>query len=112
MLLIITYSSGARQTLRNICTTHEECVVRRFGRVALLRQTELGAFLALRLYEKHGADVQLERTEPLNEFRDVPDAVREAAKAYENRERPSTPYDKFAVGTDHPAPDSMRNADL
>lgn len=112
MLLIITYSNGARQTLRNICTTHEECVVRRFGRAALLQQTELGAFLALRLYEKHGADVQLERTEPLNEFRDVPDAVREAAKAYENRERPSTPYDKFAVGTDHPEPDSMRNADL
>lgn len=112
MLLIITYSRAARQTLRNICTTHEECVVRRFGRAALLKSTELGAFLALRLYEKHGAEVQLERTKPLNEFRDVPDAVRAAASAYESRENPSTPYDKFAVGTGHPSPDAMRNAEL
>ncbi|MFH5800228.1 hypothetical protein [Haladaptatus sp. CMAA 1911] len=112
MLLIITYSSEARQTLRNICSAHEECVVRRFGRAALLKSTELGAFLALRLYEKHGADVQLERTKPLNEFRDVPERIRTAAKAYENREQPSTPYDKFAVGTDHPAPNAMRNTEL
>ena len=112
MLLIITYSRAARQTLRNICTTHDECVVRRFGRAALLKSTELGAFLALRLYEKHGADVQLERTEPLNEFRDVPEKIRTAASAYENRDTPSTPYDKFAIGTEHPSPDAMRNADL
>ncbi|MCO8242524.1 hypothetical protein [Haladaptatus sp. AB643] len=112
MLLIITYSRAARQTLRNVCTTHETCVVRRFGRAALLQSTELGAFLALRLYEKHGADVQLERTEPLNEFRDVPETVRSAASAYEKRDKPSTPYEKFAVGTEHPSPDSMRNAEL
>ncbi len=112
MLLIITYSRAARQTLRNICTTNEECVIRRFGRAVLLKSTELGAFLALRLYEKHGADVQLERTEPLNEFRDVPETVRTAASAYENREKPSTPYDKFAVGTEHPSPEAMQNADL
>ncbi len=112
MLLIITYSRAARQTLRNICTTHEECVVRRFGRAVLLQSTELGGFLALRLYEKHGEDVQLERTEPLNEFRDIPETVRTAANAYESRDKPSTPYDKFAVGTEHPSPDAMRNADL
>lgn len=112
MLLIITYSRAARQSLRNICTTYDECVIRRFGRAVLLKSTELGAFLALRLCEKHGMDVQLERTEPLNEFRDVPDGVRTAAKAYENREHPSTPYAKFTSGTGHPAPDVMRNVEL
>ena len=79
MLLVVTYSRGARTSLRNVCRTHGESVVRRFGRAALLEETEHGAFLALRLREKHPDDVQLERTEPFNEFRDVPAAVREAA---------------------------------
>ncbi|WP_076430865.1 DUF7855 family protein [Haladaptatus litoreus] len=112
MLLVATYSQSARQTLRNVCTTYEECVVRRFGRAVLLCETELSAFLALRLREKHGTDVQIERTTPLNEFRKVPKSVRDAACAYENREHPSTSYSKFAVGTDHPSPDSMRDEEL
>ncbi|MFC3477646.1 DUF7855 family protein [Halobacterium litoreum] len=112
MLLVVTYSRAARQSLRNVCRTHEDCVVRRFGRAALLAETEFGAFHALRLREKHADDVQVERTAPLNEFADVPDGVREAASAYENRDAASTPYAKFAAGTDHPAPDDLRDAEL
>lgn len=112
MLLVVTYSQAARQTLRNVCTIHEDCVVRRFGRAALLSDTEFGAFHALRLREKHGSDVQVERTEPLNEFSDVPEGVRGAAAAYESRNAPSTPYEKFASGTCHPEPDAMRDAEL
>jgi len=109
---VATYSRAARQSLRNVCSTHEDCVVRRFGRAALLAETELAAFHALRLREKHAGDVQVERTEPLNEFGDVPDAVREAATAYEDRDAASTPYAKFAAGTDHPAPESMADEEL
>lgn len=112
MLLVVTYSRAARTTLRNVCRSHESTVVRRFGRAALLSETEFGAFLALRLREKHGGDVQIERTTPLNEFEAVPDAVREAAVAYEERDTASVPYEKFAVGTDHPDPDAMRGSDL
>ncbi|MFB6220686.1 MAG: hypothetical protein ABEH90_04535 [Halolamina sp.] len=112
MLLLVTYSREARNSLRNTCRSHESATVRRFGRAALLAETELGAFLALRLREKHGGDVQIERTRPLNEFEEVPEAVREAADAYEARESPSTPYTKFVVGTDHPSPTAMRGEDL
>jgi len=112
VLLVVTYSRAARTTLRNVCRSHESTVVRRFGRAALLSGTEFGAFLALRLREKHGGDVQVERTTPLNEFEAVPDAVREAAVAYEERDTASVPYGKFAVGTDHPDPDAMRGSDL
>ena len=112
MLLVVTYSQAARQTLRNVCNGHEETVVQRFGRAALLEATELGAFLALRLRAKHDGDVQVERTAPFNEFDDVPEAVREAAAAYEDREWPSTPYAKFAVDSDHPDADAMRDAEL
>jgi hypothetical protein len=112
VLLVVTYSQAARQTLRNVCNGHEESVVQRFGRAALLKATELGAFLALRLRAKHAGDVQVERTAGFNEFEDAPESVRKAATAYEDREHPSTPYATFAVGTDHPAPDSMRNTDL
>lgn len=112
MLLVVTYSRAARETLRNVCRTHEGTAVRRFGRAALFEETEYGAFLACRLREKHAHDVQVERTEPFNEFADAPDAVREAAEAYESRETASTPYDKFAVGTDHPSPSRMRDSDL
>lgn len=112
MLLVVVYSRSARQTLRNVCNAHPETVVRRFGRAVLLEETEFGAFLALRLRAKHGGDVQIERTRPLNEFAAVPDAVREAAAAYEAREEPSTPYAKFAAGTDHPTPEAMRESEL
>jgi hypothetical protein len=112
VLLVVTYSQAARTTLRNVCRSHEETVVRRFGRAALFDATELGAFLALRLREKHGADVQIERTTPLNEFEDVPEAVRDAAAAYEDRDQPSTPYAKFAAGTDHPDPETLDAREL
>ncbi|MFB6120025.1 MAG: hypothetical protein ABEJ68_02780 [Halobacteriaceae archaeon] len=112
MLLVACYSKAARQALRNVCNAHEGSVVRRFGRAALLRETEFGAFLALRLRADHGGDVQIERTEPLNEYADVPESVRKAAVAYADRDAPSTPYPAFAANTDHPDPAAMRNTDL
>lgn len=112
MLLVVTYSREARQALRNACRIHEESVVRRFGRAALFESTEFGAFLALRLRAEHGADVQIERTEPLVPERDVPDGVTEAALAYADREHASTPYAKFAAGRDLPAAESMKERDL
>ena len=112
MLLVVTYSRGARTSLRNVCRTHGESVVRRFGRAALLEETEHGAFLALRLREKHPDDVQLERTEPFNEFRDVPAAVREAATAYERRGDRNVPYAKFAVDSPHPSPAALKEREL
>ena len=59
MLLVVTYSRAARTTLRNVCRTHEDCVVRRFGRAALLDATGKGAFLACRLRERYPDDVQV-----------------------------------------------------
>jgi hypothetical protein len=112
VLLVVTYSQSARASLRNACGTHEDSVVRRFGRAALLEGTEHGAFLALRLREKYPDDVQVERTEPFNEFRDVPEGVREAATAYENRPSPSTPYAKFAVGEPYPSPAELKRREL
>lgn len=112
MLLVVTYSQGARTTLRNVCRSHGSTVVRRLGRAALLEGTELGAFLALRLRAKHGDDVQVERTHPFNEFASVPEPVRKAATAYEAREAASTPYARFAVGTEHPSAEEMRGVDL
>lgn len=112
MLLVATYSREARTSLRNVCRSHEDATVRRFGRAALLAETEFAAFLALRLREKHGADVQLQRTEPLNEYESVPESIRDAAAAYEAREQPSTPYARFANGTDHPDPAAMRGREL
>lgn len=112
MLLVVTYSRAARTSLRNVCRTHEEAVVRRFGRAGLFVETEQGAFLALRLREKHPDDVQLERTTPFNEFRDVPAAVRNAAAAYESRDDPNVPYAKFAVDADHPPPSALEGEEL
>lgn len=112
MLLVVTYSQAARATLRNTAQSHESVIVRRFGRAALFAETELGALLALRLRAKHGEDVQIERTRPLNEFREVPDRVREAVEAYADRDHASTPYGKFAAGTDHPEPDALREREL
>ncbi|WP_435334574.1 hypothetical protein [Haloarchaeobius sp. TZWWS8] len=112
MFLVIAYSKASRQTLRNICNTHEDVVVRRLGRAVLFERTEFGAFCALRLRARFGADVRVERTEPLNEFEPVFDRVRRAAEAFESRESPYTPYEKFAVGTDHPTAESMRRRQL
>jgi hypothetical protein len=112
VLLVVTYSQAARTSLRNVCRGHEESVVRSFGRAALFEATEFGAFLALRLREKHGQDVQIERTQPFNEFTAVPESVREAADAYEREAHPNTPYERFATGTDHPEPDALRERSL
>ncbi len=112
MLLVVTYSAAARQTLRNVCDTREEAVVRRFGRAALFEATELGAFLALRLRRRHGDDVQVERTRPFNEFAAVPASVRAAAREYEARDHDRTPYAAFAAGTDHPDPAAMADRSL
>jgi len=112
VLLIVTYSRAARRTLRNVCRSHEECVVRRFGRAALLEGTEFGAFQALRLREKHGPEVQVEWTRPFNEFERVREGVRRAARAYEDRDQPATPYARFASGRDHPDPETMREREL
>ena len=112
MLLVITYSCSSRQTLQNVCSIHGDTVVEQRGRVALFRPTYLGAFLALRLCEKHGNDVHVERTRPFNEFADVPEEVRLAASEYEKREKPSTPYPKFAAGTNLPTIDDMRERTL
>jgi hypothetical protein len=109
VLLVVTYSRAARQTLRNVCAAHDDTVVRRFGRAALLDETAMGAFLGLRLREKHGGDVQLERTVAFNEFEVVEEEVRAAAEAYESRAEASTPYAKFAAGTDHPDPGTLRD---
>jgi hypothetical protein len=112
VLLVVTYSRAARRDLRNVCRAHEDTVVRQFGRAALLADTEFGAFQALRLREKHAEAVQIERTRPFNEFAAVPEAVREAATAYENRETAAVPYAAFASGTDLPAPGAMKDRDL
>jgi hypothetical protein len=111
VLLVVTYSRGARRDLRNICRAHEESVVRQLGRAALFSRTEFGAFQALRLQEKHGLDVQVERVEPF-EPDDVPERVREAARTYETRERDATPYSRFAAGRDLPAAEAMRGEEL
>lgn len=87
-------------------------MVRQFGRAALVEETEFGAFLGLRLRERHGSAVQVELTRPLNEFGDVPGPVRTAAQAYAAREHRNTPYGKFAVGTEHPSPGAMKDAEL
>jgi hypothetical protein len=112
VLLVVAYSQAARTSIRNVCRTHEESVVRSFGRAALLEESHHGAFLALRLREKHPDDVQLERTEPFNEFRDAPSTVRAAATAYEERSNPNTAYAKFAVGTTHPSPSKLKHREL
>lgn len=112
MLVVVTYAREARTTLRNACRNNEAAVVERLGRAALLTETELGAFLALRLRAKHGGDVWVGRASPFNEYAAVPEAVRTAAAAYEARDSPHTPYEKFAAGTDHPDPDAMAEREL
>ncbi len=112
MLLVVTYSREARQSLRNICRSHEESIVRRFGRAALFEPTEFGAFLAMRLRAKHDLAVQVERTRPFNEYDSVRESVREAAASYEARTERATPYARFSAGRDIPSQDSMKDTDL
>jgi hypothetical protein len=112
VLLVIAYSRAARRDLRNVCRAHENTVVRRFGRAALFEETEFGAFQALRLQEKHDETIHLQRTRPFNEFAAVPEHVREAATAYENRDTPSLPYEAFAAGTELPDPAQMKTNEL
>ncbi|MFC6837239.1 DUF7855 family protein [Halomarina ordinaria] len=112
MLLVIAHSRAARGSLRNVHRAHEECVVQRFGRVALFEPTELAAFHALRLREKHPGSVELSWVAPFNEFDAVPERVRRAARAYEARERRSLPYAAFAAGSDHPDPEALAGRDL
>lgn len=112
MLLVIAYSRAARRSLRNVRRAHEDCVVRTFGRAVLFEATEFGAFQALRLREKHGAEIQVERTEPFNEFATVRPAVREAATAYESREEGATPYAAFVAGRDLPGVAEMKETEL
>lgn len=111
-MLVITYSQGARRTLRNVVRAHQDSVVRHFGRAALFEATEFGAFQALRLRTKHGTAVQIEWAEPFNELDRVRDGVREAVTAYEAREQAATPYERFASGRDLPDPDEMRGNEL
>lgn len=110
MLLVVAYSRAGRQALRNACRTHQQAVRRRLGRAALLAETELGALVALRLRAEY--EVQVERTAPLNEFEEIPDRVRDAVTAYGDREHASTPYAKFAAGTDHPEPEELAGTEL
>jgi hypothetical protein len=112
VLLVIAYSRAARTSLRNAARAHEDSVVRQFGRVALFAATEFGAFQALRLREKHGEAIQVERTRPFNEFEAVRPAVREAARAYEDRDTPAVPYDRFTAGRELPPPDAMKGVEL
>jgi len=112
VLLVVTYSAAARTGLRNACRRHDDQVARRFGRAALLKATAYGAFLALRLREVYGDDVQIEWTEPFNEFSRVDDDVLAAARAYADREAASTPYAAFAAGTDHPDPAELKDRSL
>nr|WP_193570685.1 hypothetical protein [Halorubellus sp. JP-L1] len=112
VILVVTFSRAARQALRNACRTHEDAVVRRFGRAALFEATGFGAFLGLRLRERHGGDVQVERTQPLNEFSDAVASARAAAEAYERRKSASTPYAKFAAGRDLPSKERLREQNV
>lgn len=111
MFLVITYSRSARTSLRNVTRAHEATTVRHFGRAAIFAGTAFGAFQALRLREKHGRDVQIERIESFVP-EDVPLEVREAAAAYEAREAATVPYRQFANGRELPDPDAMRERDV
>ncbi|MFQ3295375.1 MAG: hypothetical protein ACI9PP_000051 [Halobacteriales archaeon] len=111
MILVVTYSKAARGSLRNVCRIHETPIVRRFGRAVLLEETEFGAFLALRLREKHPGEVSIERTGPLDPTA-VPHSTCQAARAFETRSNPSTSYSAFATWTDYPSIESMRDRRL
>ncbi len=110
--LVVADSPDARRTLWNTCNAYEAAVVRRFGRAVVFEATELGAFLAFRLRVKHGDAVHLARVAPIDEQRGAFGRAREAAVAFEGREHESTPYPKFASGTEYPMPEEMRDREL
>ncbi|MFW5973958.1 MAG: hypothetical protein ACOCPZ_01080 [Natrialbaceae archaeon] len=110
--LTVADEESARRTLRNTCNAYEDAVVHRFGGAAAFEPTEFGAFLAFRLREKHGDAVRVVRTVPVDPQREPFRRAHEAAVAFERREHESTPYPKFASGTDHPQPEEMRDRDL
>lgn len=112
MLLVVAHAKDARQDLRNACTRHPEAVVRRFGRAVLLAETELGAFLALYLRERHGAAVQLERTRPLDPPRTIPARVHDAVITYANRTHPSIPYSTIAARDGLPTTADLHETEL
>jgi hypothetical protein len=107
VLLVIAYSHGARQMLRNMSRHHAETVVDRFGRAALLADTALSGFLAVRLRTRFGDAVAIERTRPFNAHLDCRDAVRRAARAFEAREDRHVPYQVFAAGGSIPTKAEM-----
>lgn len=112
MLLITSHSASARRSLRNVYRHHEETIVDRYGGAALCLPTQLGLFLGLRLQEKHYTDVKIQTVSPVERTYIIPESIREAAIEFENRSHPATPYTKFAVGTEHPSPETMRNRRL
>lgn len=112
MLLVVAHSKDARIAVRNAAEAHEETVRRRFGRAVLLRETAFGAFLACRLRAEYGTAIQVEWTRPFIAEEGVPEGVREAARAYAQRESRTTPYRSFAAGTEHPDPDDMKETRL
>ncbi|MDL0123456.1 MULTISPECIES: hypothetical protein [Halobacterium] len=112
MLLAVAYSRAARRQLWNTCDAHPGCVVDRFGRAVLFRETEFSALQVLRLRARHGGHVAVKQTAPFNEFKEVPERIRTAAEAYEGRASRSTPYRKFASGTEHPDPEGLRGVPL
>ncbi|WP_255169199.1 hypothetical protein [Natrononativus amylolyticus] len=105
---VVADSSKARETVKNICKTHRETVLRRFGRAVVFAPTEFGAFLAFWLRAKHGEAVQIVRTAPVDEHHRRYRRAREASLAFAGRDNDRTPYPKFAAGTDHPSADAMR----
>lgn len=112
MLLVVAYSKPARQALRNLCDAHEDHLAGRFGRAVLLEPTEFAALQAVRLRAEFGPAVRVEETRPFNEFESLREPVREAAQAYADREKPATPYARFAAGTDHPDQDALEGREL
>lgn len=110
-MLVVAHTTDARQDLRNACTRHPEAVVRRFGRAVLLAETELGAFLALHLRSRHGADVQLEQTRPLDAT-GMPERVHDAVTAYADRAHPNTPYATIAARDGLPTTADLHERDL
>jgi hypothetical protein len=111
VLLVVAHTMNARQDLRNACTRHPEVVVRRFGRAVFLAETELGAFLALTLRDRHAGGVQVERTRPLDAS-DVPERVHDAVATFAARDHPNTPYATIAARDDLPSTDTLHDADL
>ncbi len=112
MLLAIAYSKSARETVRNMTQNYPEQIVHSHGRVVAFKETELSAFLVLRLRAKHGDSVLVHETETFNEFERVEKPIRDAARAYETRDKKHLPYHVFVAGTSHPTIEEMNTQTL